>query len=134
MNQFQHLNPPTVPAPFSRYSQGVAVPSPARWLHVSGQVGMPLVGILPDTFEEQARNAWHNVLGVLEAAGMGPGNLVKVTAYVTRASDVGRYRTVRDSMLGEVKTASTLAVVAGLADPRWLIEIEAVAAEWQSDR
>jgi enamine deaminase RidA (YjgF/YER057c/UK114 family) len=128
MSQFQHVNPPTVPAPFSRYSQGVAVPSPARWLHVSGQVGIPLVGILPDGFEEQARNAWRNVLGVLEAAGMGPANLVKVTAYITRASDVGRYRTVRDSMLGEVKTASTLVVVAGLADPRWLIEIEAVAA------
>ncbi len=128
MSQFQHVNPPTVPAPFSRYSQGVAVRSPARWLHISGQVGMPLVGILPDSFEEQARNAWRNVLGVLEAAGMGPGNLVKVTAYITRASDVGRHRTVRDSMLGEVKTASTLVVVAGLADPRWLIEIEAVAA------
>lgn len=128
MSQFQHVNPLTVPAPFSRYSQGVAVPSPARWLHVSGQVGIPLDSILPDSFEEQARNAWRNVLGVLEAAGMGPGNLVKVTAYITRASDVGRYRTVRDSMLGEVKTASTLVVVSGLADPDWLIEIEAVAA------
>ncbi len=129
MSDFQHVNPATVPAPFSRYSQGVAVPSPGRWLHISGQVGIPLDGILPDGFEEQARNAWRNVLGVLEAAGMGPANLVKVTAYITRSSDVGRYRTVRDSMLGEVKTASTLVVVSSLADPRWLIEIEAVAAK-----
>ncbi len=129
MSRFQHVDPPTVPASFSRYSQGVAVPTPVRWLHVSGQVGIPLGGVLPDTFEEQARNAWRNVLGVLEAGGMGPSDLVKVTAYITRPSDVGQYRAVRDGMLGGVKTASTLVVVAGLADPRWLIEIEAIAAD-----
>jgi 2-iminobutanoate/2-iminopropanoate deaminase len=65
----------------------------------------------------------------LEAAGMSPANLIKVTVYITRASDVGQYRTVRDSMLGQVNTASTLVVVAGLADPRLLIEIEAIAAD-----
>lgn len=128
MSAFEHVNPPTVPKSFSRYSQGVVAPGAARWLHVSGQVGIPVGGTLPDTFEEQARNAWRNVLGVLDAAGMSPADLVKVTAYVTRQADVGQYRTVRDSMLGDVRTASTLVVVAGLADPRWLIEIEAVAA------
>jgi 2-iminobutanoate/2-iminopropanoate deaminase len=60
---------------------------------------------------------------------LSPSNLIKVTAYITRASDVGQYRTVRDSMLGQVSTASTLVVVAGLADPRLLIEIEAIAAD-----
>jgi enamine deaminase RidA (YjgF/YER057c/UK114 family) len=129
MSRFEHVNPPTVPASFSRYSQGVVAPGRARWLHVSGQVGIPVGGTLPDSFEEQARNAWRNVLGVLEAAGMEPANLVKVTAYVTRASDVGQYRSVRDSMLGDVRSASTLIVVSALADPRWLIEIEAIAAE-----
>ena len=127
MSRFEHVNPPTVPASFSRYSQGVVVAKPTRWMHVSGQVGIPVGGTLPGSFEEQARNAWRNVLGVLEAAGMGPADLVKVTAYVTRQTDICQYRTVRDSMLGEVRTASTLVVVAGLADPRWLIEIEAIA-------
>jgi 2-iminobutanoate/2-iminopropanoate deaminase len=128
MSRIQHINPPTVPAPFSRYSQAVVLESPTRWLHISGQVGIPLGGVLPDSFEEQARNAWRNVFGLLEAAGMSPNNLIKVTAYITRSGDVGQYRTVRDSMLGKVSTASTLVVVAGLPDPRLLIEIEAVAA------
>ena len=128
MSALEPINPPTVPASFSRYSQGVVAPGAARWLHVSGQVGIPVGGTLPDIFEEQARNAWRNVLGVLEGAGMTAADLVKVTAFVTRQSDVGQYRTVRDSMLGEAKPASTLVVVAGLADPRWLVEIEAVAA------
>ncbi len=129
MSDFQHFSPATVPAPFSRYSQGVGVQDAARWLYISGQVGIPLDGVLPEGFEEQARNAWRNVFGVLEAADMTPADLVKVTAFITRPGDVGRYRTVRDSMMGEVKTASTLVMVAGLADPRWLIEIEAVAAQ-----
>ena len=129
MSRFEHVNPPTVPASFSRYSQGVVTPAAARWLHVSGQVGIPVGGTLPDSFEEQARNAWRNVLGVLEGAGMGPADLVKVTAYITRQTDVGQDRSVRDSMLGETRTASTLVVVSALADPRWLIEIEAVAAD-----
>ena len=128
MSDFQHLSPATIPAPFSRYSQGVVAPGSARWLHISGQVGIALDGVPPDSFEEQARNAWRNLFGVLEAAGMGAANLVKVTAFITQPGDVARYRSVRDSMLGEVKTASTLVVVSGLADPRWLIEIEAVAA------
>jgi 2-iminobutanoate/2-iminopropanoate deaminase len=128
MSTFDYINPPTVPAAASRYSQGVMAPGQARWLHVSGQVGIPVGGTLPDTFEEQSRNAWRNVLGVLEGAGMGPSNLVKVTAYITRQVDVGQYRSVRDSMLGGAKPASTLVVVAALADPRWLVEIEAVAA------
>lgn len=129
MSRFQHIDPPTVPAAFSRYSQGVTASAPTRWLHVSGQVGVSLDGTLPETFEEQAQGAWRNLLGVVAAAGMDPSNLVKVTAYITRPGDVGKYRTVRDSMLGEVRTASTLVVVAGLADPRWLIEIEGIAAE-----
>jgi enamine deaminase RidA (YjgF/YER057c/UK114 family) len=33
-------NPPTIAPPFSRYSHGVEAPAKARWLHVSGQVGV----------------------------------------------------------------------------------------------
>ena len=33
-------NPATVAAPFSRYSHGVEAPDNARWLVISGQVGV----------------------------------------------------------------------------------------------
>ena len=124
----QYLNPAAVPAPFSRYSQGVEAPADWRWLHISGQVGVGHSGALPESFAEQARTAWRNLLAILDQAGMSARHLVKVTAYVTRPGDVGSYRVVRDSMLGEAQPASILVVVAALADPRWLVEIEAVAA------
>jgi 2-iminobutanoate/2-iminopropanoate deaminase len=54
--------------------------------------------------------------------------LVKVTAYVTRADQVANYRDVRDRVLDGVEVASTLVVVAALATPEWVVEIDAVAA------
>ena len=43
--------------------------------------------------------------------------------------DVALYRDIRDRMLGGAEAASTLVVVAGLANPDWLVEIEAIAAK-----
>ena len=37
-------NPGTVAAPFSRYSHGVEAPDNARWLVISGQVGVNAEG------------------------------------------------------------------------------------------
>jgi enamine deaminase RidA (YjgF/YER057c/UK114 family) len=73
--------------------------------------------------------AWRNVLAVVSAAGMTPDNLVKVTAYLTRPEDTALSREVRDTLLDGAQPASTLVIVAGLAHPDWLVEIEAVAAQ-----
>ncbi len=121
-------NPGAIAAAFSRYSLGVEAPAQARWLYVSGQVGVELDGAFADGPEAQMEAAWRNVLAILESAGMGPGDLVKVTAYLTRAEDIGLYREVRDRMLAGAEPASTLIVITALAHPDWLVEIEAVAA------
>ena len=63
------FDPPTVAAPVGRYSHGVVVPPNARWLYVSGQVGVAPDGALPGDFAEQARQAWRNVLAIVEGAG-----------------------------------------------------------------
>ena len=121
-------NPGAIAAAFSRYSLGVEAPGPARWLYVSGQVGVAPDGAFAAGPEAQMEAAWRNVLAILESAGMGPGDLVKVNAYLTRAEDTGLYREVRDRMLAGAAPASTLLVISALAHPDWLVEIEAVAA------
>ena len=121
-------NPNTIAAAFSSYSLGVEAPAQARWLHVSGQVGVAPDGALAEGPEAQMETAFRNLLAILNSAGMGPHDLVKVTVFLTRPEDVGRYRQVRDRMLAGATPASTLLVVAALADPDWLVEIEAVAA------
>ena len=121
-------NPGTIAPAFSRYSLAIEAPAAARWLYVSGQVGVTPDGSFADGPEAQMEAAWRNVLAILDSAGMGAGDLVKVTAYLTRAEDIGFYREVRDRMLGGAEPASTLIVISALADPDWLVEIEAVAA------
>ena len=121
-------NPNTIRAAFSTYSLAVEAPAQARWLHVSGQVGVAPDGALAEGPEAQMETAFRNLLAILNSAGMGPHDLVKVTVFLTRAEDVGRYREVRDRMLAGATPASTLLVVAALGDPDWLVEIEAIAA------
>jgi 2-iminobutanoate/2-iminopropanoate deaminase len=124
----KQYNPQTVARPFSRYSHGVEAPSAARWLHISGQVGVTPEGKVADGAEAQIEQAWRNVLSVLETAGMGPRDLVKVTTFLINRADLPTARTVRERMLQGAAPASTLLFVTSLASPEWLVEIETIAA------
>jgi 2-iminobutanoate/2-iminopropanoate deaminase len=124
----KHHNPKAVAPPFSRYSHGVEAPDNARWLYVSGQVGVTPEGKIAQGAEAQIEQAWRNVLSVLAAAGMGARDLVKVTTYLVNRADLATARTTRDRMLQGAEPASTLIFVSGLASPEWLVEIEAIAA------
>ncbi len=121
-------NPSTITAAFSSYSLAVEAPAQARGLHLSGPVGVAPDGSLAEGPEAQMETAFRNLLAILGSAGMGPHDLVKITVFLTRSEDIGLYRKVRDHMLAGATPASTLLVIAALADPGWLVEIEAVAA------
>jgi len=123
------LNPPSAPPPFSRYSQMVSAPAGFRWLHVSGQVGCDRQHQTAKGFAAQAELAWRNLVACLEADGMTVQDLVKVNVILTRAEDVPASRIARDKVLAGAQPASTLIVVSSLANPEWLIEVEAIAAK-----
>jgi len=122
-------NPSTVAAPTGPFSHGVETPTNARWLHISGQIGVAPDGKVPAEFEAQAEQCWRNVKAVLAAAGMGVENLVKCTHFLTRAEDVATYGKVRARQLGEARPASTLRVVSALARPGLRGEVEAGGAK-----
>jgi enamine deaminase RidA (YjgF/YER057c/UK114 family) len=124
----KHHTPAKVAAPFSRYSHGVETQNAERWLMISGQVGVDPDGRLVEGATAQMEQAWRNIFAVLASAGMNAHNLVKVTAFLTQREDLADFREVRDRMLREARPASSLIFVSGLADPAWLVEIEAVAA------
>jgi enamine deaminase RidA (YjgF/YER057c/UK114 family) len=54
---------------------------------------------------------------------------VKVNIFVTSAEHVGASRAIRDAALREAQPASTFLVVAALAHPDLVVEIDAVAAK-----
>ena len=121
------VNPSAVAAPLSRYSHGVVTPPGGNRLVISGQVGVNPDGSLADGLEAQMERCWRNLFAVLEDAGMSKRDLVKYTAYCTRPDAIGLFREVRDRMLEGHAAAATYIVVAGLASPDFLIEIEAEA-------
>ncbi len=121
-------NPPSLHPPFSVYSLGMEVSGAERWLHLSGQVGVKKDGSVPPGAEGQMEECWAKIFAILDSAGMEKGNLIKVTGFLTRPDDIGPFRQVRDRLMEGHAPASTLVIVAGLANPDWLVEIEAVAA------
>jgi len=124
----RRFNPEGVPAPFSNYSLGVVVPAGMEQLHVSGQVGVGSDGSLPDDAFEQCRNAFTNVLAVMAGAGMGPADIVSLTAFVVGSENLGAYRRAREAAFGDVAPGSTMVYVAALVDPKMIIEVQGVAA------
>ena len=122
-------NPGTVSPPFSRYSHAVETAAGARWLTVSGQVGVAPDGKTAGGFEAQAVQAFANLDAILKDAGMAWSDVVKLTTFITDRANLAALRQARDRALGEARPASTLLVVAGLASPDWLIEVELVAAK-----
>jgi len=130
------INPSTITAPASNYSQGVRAPAgsmamPARRLIISGQIGMTKEGKVLEGMEAQLRQTWSNLLAVVKEGGMTHTDLVKVTTFVTDRTSVGLVRQIRDEYMQGHRPASTFLVVAGLAMPELLCEIEGEAvAVW----
>ncbi|CAA9223916.1 MAG: hypothetical protein AVDCRST_MAG08-745 [uncultured Acetobacteraceae bacterium] len=121
-------NPDGVFPPGSRYSHAALVEGTPRRLVVSGQVGLTPDGHLDQDGEAQMVQALANLRAILSAHGMGPKDVLKVTVLLTDRELVPLWRETRDAFFDGHAPTSTLIVVAGLADPRFLVEVEAEAA------
>jgi len=120
-------NPPTVRAP-AGYTHSMLIEGEQRRLVMSGQVGVAPDGSVPSTGEGQIAQVFANLRALLEANGMSITNLVKTTVFLTDRSLLAPFRAARDAVYGGHAPCSTLLFVAGLADPRFMVEIEAEAA------
>ncbi|HEY0584300.1 MAG TPA: RidA family protein [Chloroflexota bacterium] len=120
-------NPPGVYVPQANYSQVAKV---GNTLYISGQLGLDESGELvgPGDAQAQARQAWRNLSAILAAYGATLRNLVKTNTYITHWAYRPLVGAARDELFGGPPyPPSTLVVVQGLSEPRFLVEIEAVA-------
>jgi enamine deaminase RidA (YjgF/YER057c/UK114 family) len=132
-------NPPTVwtvPEGFRPiYSHAVEVRPAARYLFVSGQLGIAPDGAMQSDFIAQLEHAMGNVESLLASAGMDLGALVKLTFLLTRATDVAALGEIRRRRWSsDAPPAITVMVVAALARADALVEIEAIAAARERTR
>jgi len=121
-------NPPGLFPQYRAYSHGVEVRGDARLLFISGLNGYAADGTtMPDSFDEQAELIWQHIRAILRSADMDVRNIVSLRTYLADAADDEANVRMRVKQLGDHQCASTV-VCCRLLEPRWRLEIEAVAA------
>jgi enamine deaminase RidA (YjgF/YER057c/UK114 family) len=80
----------------------------------------------PDAYG-QARRVLQIVLAALAEAGAGPEHVVRTRTFLVRAQDWEEVGRAHGEVFGDVRPASTMIVVDGFLDPRWVLEMEADA-------
>jgi enamine deaminase RidA (YjgF/YER057c/UK114 family) len=97
-------------------------------VHVSGTAPIPADGgDPPESAYEQARLCLEIVVAALERAGARPEDVVRTRIFVVPGVDFAEVGRAHAEVFGGTRPATTGVVVAGLLDPRWLVEIEAEA-------
>jgi 2-iminobutanoate/2-iminopropanoate deaminase len=128
MPVIQH-NPNGVFPPYRCYSHATEIRGDARLLIISGLNGYLADGTtMPDSFEEQGEIIWQHLGTILQSAEMDFGDLVSLRTYLADPQyDQANVR-LRVKYLGNHRPASTV-ICCQLLDPKWKLEIEAIAAK-----
>jgi 2-iminobutanoate/2-iminopropanoate deaminase len=95
---------------------------------VSGQVGaLDDAGKPISTVEGQTRQLLRKMKIALEAAGASLSDVTKTTVFLVNVNDFAVMNQVYKEFFPKDPPARSTVIVAGLAKPEWLVEIEAIA-------
>lgn len=123
----EHTNPSALPPPPGGiYSHVVKA---GDHVYISGQLARDRSGNLIGHGDvvSQYRQVWANLGAALAAVGVGVEQLVKTTTYVVGEANIPLIRAVRQELSPPNPPASTMVIVAGLAVPHALVEVDAIA-------
>ena len=122
-------NPPGMSTP-PTYSHVVEVNGPHRTIYLAGQTGVDANGKVAEGFRAQAVQVMENIKTALASVGGGFEHIVKLTSYLTNLeANAPEFREIRGSYFPNKQAlpASTLLQVPRLANPAFLLEVEAIA-------
>ena len=94
---------------------------------VSGTGPVVAVGRCPDDAAGQAWRCFEIIETALEELGSSLHHVVRTRMYITAPEYAVAVGQVHGELLGAVRPAATMVVVAALLDPAWKVEIEAEA-------
>ena len=107
------------------YSRAVVQPP---FVFVAGTTGYDYTTMtMPVGVAAQARNAFATIARVLEEAGSSLSDVVQARYYVVDPADQVPFLKVVGEVMGDIRPAATIVVVAGLLEPAMRVEIEVVA-------
>ncbi len=129
----EYINPEKLVKPRG-YSHAIAVRGNHTTIYVGGQNAIDMNGAVTGKgdLKAQTEQALSNVETVLEAAGATLHNVVKFTICLVQGQNPQDGFEVFQKKWGDYPKFPTITVlfVAGLGNPDWLIEIDAVAGYW----
>ena len=128
--QVQHINPPTLHAN-PAFTNVIAVTGPVRTLYVGGQDAVDAAGTIVGRgdVKAQTEQVLKNLEAALQAGGAGLDNIIKWNVYVVHGQDLRpAFEVFRRVWGGRPNPpAITVVSVAGLANPEFLVEMDAIA-------
>jgi enamine deaminase RidA (YjgF/YER057c/UK114 family) len=109
------------------YAQAVKA---GNWLHISGSLSVDdsFAPLAPGDMSAQIANVYDAIARTLAAHGLGFGDIVKETIFVTDMNAYLAANPRRITAYGGALPAATAVEVKRLAFPECLVEIEALAA------
>ncbi|HDW1793230.1 TPA: RidA family protein [Escherichia coli] len=112
------------PAPGEALSQAVKA---GETIYLAGQVGFDphTMQVVSTDFDEQARQAFKNLLSVAEAAGGSDRDIVKLNAYLTDVNMFPRFNAIMSEYFSPPYPARATLGIAALPQGA-VIEIEAI--------
>ena len=123
----QAINTPAAPAPVGPYNQAVAA---AGLLWCSGQIALdPVSGAMvgEGDVEAETRQVLRNLQAVLEAAGIGPGQVLRTTVYLADLADFARVNALYAEVFGDGVAPARACVQVAALPKGARVEIDAVA-------
>jgi enamine deaminase RidA (YjgF/YER057c/UK114 family) len=82
---------------------------------------------MPDDVTSQSRNCFKTIEAALKEGGFAMKHIVRATYYITDTKYADEHLAVCGEILGDIRPAATLLVVAGLLRPEMKVEIEVTA-------
>jgi 2-iminobutanoate/2-iminopropanoate deaminase len=113
-------SPAAAHKPFAHYSHIVTAQGANKLVFCAGQVA--------DDFAAQTKMDMENLRLALADGGAAFKDVVKVTIFICNPHYVPKARVILQEYFGDSPPASTLCVLRGLANPNFLLEIDAIAA------
>jgi enamine deaminase RidA (YjgF/YER057c/UK114 family) len=99
------------------------------FVFVAGTTGYDYATMtMPADVAAQAEACWRTIAAVLAEAGSSLEQVVRTTTYVTDRAEAEAVLAVGGRVMGAIRPAATLVVVAALLRPEMKVEIEVTAA------
>jgi len=115
-------------SPFEKSAGYSRVVIDGDFAFVAGTTGYDYATMtMPADVTSQTRNCFKTIEAALQEAGFAMADIVRATYYLTDVKDADAHFQVCGEVLGDIRPAATMLVVAALLRPEMKVEIEATA-------